>query len=87
MERLLASLDEEKYRQLQRAVELGKWPDGRRVDDEERATALQVLIAYDSRHKPEEERIGYIAKPETDVCETNEADVHTALNDNLIARD
>jgi len=57
---LLEQLDEEKYGVLQRAVELGKWPDGRVLNEEEKATSLRLLIAYDAKHKPEEERIGYI---------------------------
>ena len=57
---LLDALTPERYQSLKRGVELGKWEDGRRLTDEERATALQVLIAWDARHKPEEERVGYL---------------------------
>ncbi len=48
------------YRSLRRAVELGRWPDGSRLTPEQRANALQALIAWGERHLDESERVGFI---------------------------
>lgn len=46
--------------QIRRAVELGRWPDGRRLTDEQRGLCLQAVIAWDARHLEADERVGYI---------------------------
>ena len=65
-EELLKSMTPEIHATMKRAVELGKWPDGRRLSDEERETCMQAVIAYDAEHLPEEERIGYISRKKAD---------------------
>lgn len=45
---------------LRRAVELGKWPDGRALTDEQKALCLQAVIAYEESHVSEENRVGFI---------------------------
>ncbi len=67
-QQLVDSLTPQMYEGLRQAVELGKWPDGRPLTAQQRETCLQALIAYDLRHKPEEERIGYIHTPGHDHC-------------------
>lgn len=59
-QKLIESITPEIYNNLKRAVELGKWPDGSSLTAEQKKNSLQVIIAYDARHKPEEDRIGYI---------------------------
>ena len=46
------------YRSFKLAVEIGKWPDGRRLTAEQRSEAMQA----GKLHLPEEEQIGYIDK-------------------------
>ena len=75
LDELVRALDAEKYATLQTAVELGKWPDGRKLSTEEKSHALQVLIAYDAEHKPEEERIGYLHKPDKKDCHDEKIDL------------
>jgi uncharacterized protein YeaC (DUF1315 family) len=41
-------------------MELGKWPDGRPLSDEQRAIVMQALIAWGEKHLPPEQRVGYI---------------------------
>jgi uncharacterized protein YeaC (DUF1315 family) len=64
--RMLAALTPEIVANLKTAVELGKWPDGRRLSDEQRRTCLQAVIVWEGRHLPEEQRTGYIDKGEKD---------------------
>jgi uncharacterized protein len=56
------SLSPEVFQRLQRAVELGKWPDGRVLTPEQRANAMQAIIAWSERHLSESQRIGFISK-------------------------
>lgn len=73
-EQLLASINPEIYENLKRAVELGKWPDGRVLNREQRELSLQAVIAYETRHLPEEERTGYIPPKKQDTGETPQPD-------------
>lgn len=59
-QQLIESITPEIYENLKRAVETGKWPDGSPVSAEQRENSLQAIIAYDARHKAEEDRVGYI---------------------------
>lgn len=62
-QQLLNSITPEIYQQLQKAVEIGKWPDGRSISDEQRSLCMQAIIAYDQRN-PESERTGYVPPKE-----------------------
>lgn len=60
-EELIERLDPTVYKSLRRAVELGKWPDGRQISDEQRSICMEAVIYYENRHgMPENERVGYI---------------------------
>lgn len=62
-EELIERLDPAVYQSLRRAVELGKWPDGRKVSDEQRKICLEAVIYYEKTHDiPESERVGYIER-------------------------
>jgi len=75
LQQLLNGITPDIYRQLQRAVEIGKWPDGRVLTDEQRSLCMQAIIAYDQR-KPEHRRTGYVEPKPTDCdAETSEQPV------------
>lgn len=62
-EELIERLDPTVYQNLRRAIELGKWPDGRRVSDDQRKICLEAVIHYEKTHDvPESERVGYIER-------------------------
>jgi uncharacterized protein YeaC (DUF1315 family) len=63
---LLKSMTPEIHAMMKTAVELGKWADGRRLSGEEREACLQAVIAYDERHLPEQQRVGYIDRTKAD---------------------
>lgn len=60
LHKLLSALTPQIYANLCRAVELGRWPDGKRLTAGQRALCLQAVIAYDAEHKPESARVGYL---------------------------
>jgi len=66
LQQLLNSINPDIYRQLQKAVETGKWPDGRKISEEQRSLCMQAIIAYDQRN-PESERTGYVP-PKESAC-------------------
>lgn len=59
-EALLAGMTPEIHQSLKLAVELGKWPNGDRLTQEQVELCLQAVIAWDLRNLPEAERVAYI---------------------------
>lgn len=54
-------LDPELYGRFKKALELGKWPDGRELTREQKEICLQTVIVYENAHDvPDEERVGYV---------------------------
>lgn len=71
-EDILAALNPDVVANLKRAIELGKWPDGRRLTDAQRETCLHAVLVWEMTHLPEHERTGYIhkAKKEDESCDS-----------------
>ncbi|GAA4647956.1 YeaC family protein [Kistimonas scapharcae] len=61
-DQLIKTMTSETVANLRRAVELGKWPDGRKLTPEQRESSLQAVIAWERHHLPECERTGYMAQ-------------------------
>lgn len=59
-EELLDRITPDMHANLRRAIELGKLPDGRVLDAEQKADLLRTLIAWENRNLPEEARSGYL---------------------------
>ncbi|HEA52086.1 hypothetical protein LCGC14_0771420 [marine sediment metagenome] len=60
-EELIERLDPNVYQSLRQSIELGKWPDGRKITPEQRATSLEAVIYYENLHNiPEQERVGFL---------------------------
>lgn len=71
-QQLIDSMTPAIHQALRRAVELGKWPDGRALTDEQRGLCMEAVIAWEARHLPEEQRVGYIdrgTKAEGELCD------------------
>jgi len=68
---LIETMPRETYLSLKRAVELGKWPDGKTLSREQRENTLQAVIAWGRAHLEEKEQVGYINKKhkEGDSCD------------------
>ena len=64
---LIEQLTPEIYQQLKTAVEIGKWPTGQKLSQDQRALCMQAVIAYDKKHMPEQERTGFVP-PKTTAC-------------------
>ncbi|RZQ56827.1 DUF1315 domain-containing protein [Pseudidiomarina tainanensis] len=57
---LVSSITPDIFERLLQAVELGKWPDGVKLSDEQREHSIQLVMAYQARYCPSEEpfRVG-----------------------------
>ena len=66
LKQLLDSITPEVYESLKRAIEVGKWPDGRVLIGGQKELCIQAVIAYDER-KPADQRTGYVP-PKTIAC-------------------
>lgn len=72
IEKMLATLTPELVDAFRLAVEIGKWPDGRLVSQEQRETCMNAIIAWEHKHLPENQRTGYIDMSETSDCHSCE---------------
>ncbi len=77
---LIGVLDASGHRRLQELVALGRWPDGRSMNEEERSACLQALIAFEAG-LPEEQRSGYIAQRCSGAHEASESPQEIRITD------
>ena len=76
-EQLINNITPEIHTALRRAVEVGKWPDGRALTEEQKALCMEAVISYEHRFVEESERVGYIdrgAKAEGETCGDSSGD-------------
>ena len=81
---LLNTMSVEVYQQLQRAVELGKWPNGQTLTAEQRELCLQATIAYEQKFLPPEEHTAYIPPKPHQHCGSHEQDDLTPADDEQV---
>lgn len=53
IEQLVDSMTPEVYQRLATAVELGKWPDGVALTDEQKENSLQLVMLWQARYNTE----------------------------------
>jgi uncharacterized protein YeaC (DUF1315 family) len=61
---MIENITPEIYQSLKLAVEIGKWPDGRKLTQEQKELTLQAMIAWEIQNLPEEQRTGYMGPQE-----------------------
>lgn len=74
LDELLAVITPEVYETLQQAVALGRWPEGDRLNDDQRAQCLQAVLMWGERNLPPEQRVGYVPPLLATSCGTDRAD-------------
>lgn len=68
---MISRMDAATCQSLRLAIELGKFPDGRRLTEAQRALCMDAVIAWEHRNLRPEERTGYIdrgSKSEGESC-------------------
>lgn len=76
-ESLITRMDAATCASLRRAVEIGRFPDGRRLSDAQRELCMEAVLAWEIQNLPPEQRTGYIdrgSKQDGDVCADHPAD-------------
>lgn len=68
VQQLLNNITPDIYKNLKRAIELGKWPDGNKISTEQRQLCMQAVIAYEHKHLAPEEHTGYIPPEPHTYC-------------------
>lgn len=61
---LIRNITPDVYESLKLAVEIGKWPDGRKLTQEQKELSLQAMIAWELQNLPEDQRTGYMGASE-----------------------
>lgn len=57
---IIARMDAATCASLRRAIELGKFPGGHRLTDEQRAICMEAVLVWEAKNLPPEQRTGYI---------------------------
>ncbi|RBO82825.1 YeaC family protein [Marinomonas aquiplantarum] len=70
---MIDNMSPEVYASLKQAVELGKWPNGVRLTEEQKELCLQAVITYDYTNKSEEKRVGYIDTQVHQGCDSKQS--------------
>ena len=74
-ETMVANMTPDIYQSLKRGIELGKWPDGRALTDQQKALCMEAVINYEQRFVEEQDRTGYIdrgSKAEGEMCDDSD---------------
>ena len=72
---LINNITPDTYQALKRAIELGKWPNGEALSEQQKALCMEAVIRYDNTHLSEQQRVGYIdrgSKQQGEVCDGNQ---------------
>lgn len=60
---MIEQITPEIYRNLKQSVELGKWPNGLALTQEQKENCMQAIIAWEAKNLPENERTGFMDGP------------------------
>jgi len=72
---LLNNMTSDIYQNLKSSVELGKWPTGDKLSNEQKQLCLQAIIAYEKKHLPAEQHTGYIETKKHKHCGSKSGEV------------
>ena len=65
---LLSRITPEIYVSLKKSIEIGRWPDGRKLTSEQRSLSMQAVIAYE-QDLPKHQRTGFVP-PKQSPCDS-----------------
>ncbi|PKI15969.1 YeaC family protein [Colwellia sp. 12G3] len=74
------AMSNDMYLRLKCAAETGKWPEGTVVDKPQRATALQLSMAYQARHLDHDEML--TIGPDGHIVEKNKRQLKAEFSSN-----
>jgi uncharacterized protein len=83
LQQLLNSITPDIYENLKRAIELGKWLDGKKITLEQRELCMQAVIAYERKNLPPEEHTGYIPPKPHAYCGDDDHHTHAVADQEI----
>lgn len=61
---LIKSLTPDIYANLKQALELGRWPNGKKLSSEQKELCMEAVLRYELEHNvPQNQRVGYLEEP------------------------
>ncbi|GLR63004.1 YeaC family protein [Marinospirillum insulare] len=73
---MIEKMSPEIYTALKSGVELGRWPNGQALTQEQKEISMEAVLRYEAQSNiPEEERVGYIAPKKKKLATNEEAPV------------
>jgi len=76
---LVETMDESMYLRLKHAAETGKWPEGTKVEQAQRDSALQIVMAYQAKHLNSDEMLTISAQG--DIVTKTKRELKQAFSD------
>lgn len=74
LEKVLEALTPEIVEKFKTAIELGKWPDGKKLTAEQMEICMQAVITYEHRFVAPDARTGYVPPKPTPCAPDDSAD-------------
>lgn len=72
---LIRNINPDIYQNLKRALELGKWPDGKLLTQEQKEMCMEAVIVYEAKNLPEHERTGYMGNGPENCASTDKSNM------------
>jgi uncharacterized protein YeaC (DUF1315 family) len=61
VDELIKAMTPEIFQNMKTSLELSRWPDGRKMDSEQKVLCMEALIRYEEMtNMPADQRIGYM---------------------------
>lgn len=73
LQKVLEALTPEIVEKFKAAIEIGKWPDGKKLTPEQMEICMQAVITFEHQFVEEQERTGYVP-PKPTPCGTDSED-------------
>lgn len=76
VDELIKAMTPEVFQNMKQSLELSRWPDGRKMDKDQKVLCMEALIRYEEMvDMPADQRIGYMEAP----CPSTKEDDTQAL--------
>ena len=77
---LIAQLTPQVYQRLKAAIEIGKWPDGRVITADQKASCMEAVLRYQAMKLDANQHSGYM----TDVCASSSSSANKKTDEQVI---
>ncbi|GAA3948735.1 YeaC family protein [Allohahella marinimesophila] len=78
LQTLLKQITPDVYEALRSSLQLGRWPDGNQLTQEQKALCMEAIIRYEHINNfPDERRTGYVGGKKEMACGTQAEQILT----------